>query len=44
MIDLNMAPLGSSVLSRYLAISLSASEEFMLVDSTTDPAFHNVTY
>lgn len=44
MIDLYMASLGSSVLSRFLAISLSASEEFMLVDSTTDPAFHNVTY
>ena len=44
MIDLSMASLGSSALSRYPVISLSASEEFMLVDSTTDPAFHNVAY
>lgn len=44
MIDLYVASLGSSALNRNLVISLSASEEFMLVDSTTDPAFHNVTY
>lgn len=44
MMDLYVASLGSSVLSRYLTTSLSASEEFVLVDSTTDPAFHNVTY